>query len=93
MQINTFVIIERAVYEGVALGLSQAMHQQTEGQTAGQPLNPEQIVGTIHNAVMNELGLIIEFNQQQVAVTEEFDQLAANQQKQHGTNPNKNERV
>ena len=80
MQINTFVIVERAVYEGVALGLSQAMHQQTEGQAAGQPVNPEQIVGVIHNAVMNELGLIIEFNQQEVPVTEAFNQLATKQQ-------------
>lgn len=73
MHINTYVIVERAVYEGAALGISNAL---TEMQQTGTTIDPNKIVETIHTAVMNELSLIVEFNQQELPTTTAFNQLA-----------------
>ncbi|NBQ69808.1 MAG: hypothetical protein EBU46_13695 [Nitrosomonadaceae bacterium] len=69
MTINTYVIVERAVYEGAALGISRAL------QPSDPPTTPDQFLDIVHKSVMNELSLIIDFNQQEVPTTKEFDQL------------------
>ena len=77
MHINTYVIVERAIYEGCAFGLTKAL---TEMQQNGTTIDPNKIVETIHTAVMNELSLIVEFNQQELPTTTAFNQLANEQQ-------------
>ena len=63
MTINTWVIVERSVYEGIVMGITNALRQKDA------LANPEQIIDIVHNAVMNELALIIDFDQQAVETT------------------------
>lgn len=69
MTLNTYVIVERAVYEGAALGISNALAQKDT------LVNPEQILDIVHHAIMNELTMIIDFDQQELPTTDEFNKL------------------
>ena len=67
MTINSFTIVERGVYEGVLMGLGKISANAAQ-------LAPEQVADVLHRSVMDELQLIINFNNQ------DLDLMAAAQQ-------------
>lgn len=69
MTLNTYVLVERAIYEGCAMGISKAL------QPADPPITPDQFLDTVHQAVMAELSMIIDFDHQELPTTSQFDEL------------------
>lgn len=67
MTINSFTIVERSVYEGVLMGLGKISANASQ-------LAPEQVADVLHRSIMDELQLIINFDNQQL------DLMAAAQQ-------------
>lgn len=75
MTLNTHVLIARALWEGIAIGLSKAL------QPSDPPITPDQMLVTLHESAMHELSMIIDFDQQEVATTETFNALVATTEK------------
>jgi hypothetical protein len=67
MTINSFTIVERSVYEGVLMGLGKISANASQ-------MAPEQVADVLHRSIMDELQLIINFNNQ------DLDLMAAAQQ-------------
>lgn len=61
--INSYVVTERAVYQGVSSGVEKLL------QNVDNFSKPEVVVETISNAVMGELCDVLDFGQQQVKFT------------------------
>ncbi|NBQ67433.1 MAG: hypothetical protein EBU46_00840 [Nitrosomonadaceae bacterium] len=57
MTINSFTIVERSIYEGVLMGLGKI------SANAGQ-MAPEQVADVLHRSIMDELQLVINFDNQ-----------------------------
>ena len=62
--VNVWNVVERAIYEALALGLSQVSTRHEE------LTDPRMVVDVLHAAVMTELDLVLDFHPQPVYPTE-----------------------
>lgn len=53
MRLNSYVIVERAVYEGIVLGLKKL--------SENPKTNPNEVVETMLDSVMTEVATVIDF--------------------------------
>lgn len=68
MTINTYNIVERAVHEGVALGLTKIVNSPDK-------IAPETWIDVVRDHIMSELITVIEFDLQPLDLTEEVKQV------------------